>query len=784
MTVATQSPRLPLASPPGEVMDAPQRLEPDLEIRVRLDSQKLHFEVTARNPDLKLQEKELGSTSFSEEPQSYFERFYDRLSYLDGNGQKGLESLCVELARELLPADLHQLLWRRKGLAETLWIRSDEVWIPWEILKLCGEEGDRRVSGPFLCEAFRITRWRTRVPFRRELPVRRLAAVLGQFSDLEALSDERSFLEELRDEAIEIAFPSDRQEILAAMDKQLFDAWHFASHGKWHGGDPAGAEIPLGSSDSSETIHLRDLECEAPNFCKNHPLVFLNVCHLGRGERGLVHWGGWTARLVELEVGAVLGALWPIDDQAAARFVRSFYGAFVAGAPLAEAVQQARLDTRKAFPEEATWLAFTAFGHPLAVCAEPAETVLSEPHFKKVPEEPSTGHTLPGSGQSGHPVKEIERRRASRASPSRLANRLRWASGALALSLLVFAVLAGVRTDTRIQLDLTATRLAFTAGGDKAVPLTDSGLPFQSLVVARFARMEMQPRELAWFDSQEGWRPARELAGPVSLVAHDPASQMSIESAVSATSPQAAGNPMITDRLWVEPGSRVVVRATSRGQGFDVGFEIVPVESLALSVHSPFALSADFVEIRGLKTEVRRAAGRQTFLRGRLREDRPILEIFPGSQNLVISGTFGSSAEVPLLRRGLPITAFDLFAQDADGELRSTLADDGQLSYPDHPWEPSLTLGAGEFLAVEGLRDFQLRSLDLVRQGGPLRLSLDGVARKIRSGPRRLARDRRLSLYEKWVRGRFVQSFVAWITGWIALALGLEELRRRVVGRA
>ena len=84
---------------------------------------------------------------------------------------------------------------------------------------------------------------------------------------------------------------------------------------------------------------------------------------------------------------------------------------------------------------------------------------------------------------------------------------------------------------------------------------------------------------------------------------------------------------------------------------------------------------------------------------------------------------------------------------------------------------------------VEGLRDFQLSRLDLVSKGGPLRLRMDGVAGAVRSGPPGRARDHRLTLYQKWVSGHLASSLAAWITGWIALTVGLEDLWRRVRGK-
>lgn len=761
-----------------EVAPPWQLSDPDVELRIwivndpsAMAGKSLRFELTA--PAFGHQEKPFGPHPLASDPQSYFERFYGRISdALHRNVPDQLAPLCAELT-ELLPQELHDQLWELRDQGLTLWIRPEaEAWIPWEVLELRVKEEGRWRRGPLLCETFGITRWPAGVACQRCLPARRLAAVLGSFSDLSALSEERSFLEGLREgsRAVEI-LPSVREEILTAMESGSFEAWHFASHGEWLDSDPTGAEIRL-SLDSS--LRLRDLVHEARNFCSNRPLVILNACHLGRGGRGLVSWSGWISRLVQMEAGAVLGALWSIEDQAAVRFVRTFYGAFLAGTPLAKAVQRARRETREAFPEASAWLAFIAYGHPLAVCAAPNPSLELQPPQPPPPmQESDGGPPAPRALVVNKPGEYRLRSTIKRSSP--VARRLRWAVTGLLLSLLVFAVLAGARTDTRIKLDLTVHRLAFTTGGDKAAPLTDSRLPLESVTLARFARLEMHPLELSRLDSQGAWTPAAGLAEKVALVAQGPASQISIEADGPQPSRQDGAPAILTlDRWWIEPGSRVIVRAADHGEGIELGLEVAPSGPLALSLQGPFALTADSVAFRGLQEPGDRTIP-QAFLQGHLRNDRSSIDVFPGNDNLIISGTVGlSAAEEPLLSRGLPITSIDLLTQDVDGEWLSTLVGEGKLSYPDR--ELTATLVAGEFLAVEGLRDFQLSRVDLDPQGGPLHISLEGTAQQIRSGPKGQARDHRLSLYDRWVRGHLVQSLAAWMTGWIALALTLFEL--------
>ncbi len=78
-----------------------------------------------------------------------------------------LESKGNNLARQLLPKDLHDDLWNRAKIAsqlnkpaESLLIRSENPSIPWELLRIQAPGHQRRCGpGVFLAEAFALCRW-------------------------------------------------------------------------------------------------------------------------------------------------------------------------------------------------------------------------------------------------------------------------------------------------------------------------------------------------------------------------------------------------------------------------------------------------------------------------------------------------------------------------------------------------------------------------------------------------------------------------------------------------
>lgn len=136
---------------------------PDLQILVRREPPKaLAFEVCSNR--LCLQNQPVGSLSLADDPKALAQKL-DRLVYdlsdLAKEGKPGQESArekLADLAVDLfkLPPALKELLWSHKDEIETVQILSDEPYIPWELLKLQGKRGE---EGPFLCEAFAVTRW-------------------------------------------------------------------------------------------------------------------------------------------------------------------------------------------------------------------------------------------------------------------------------------------------------------------------------------------------------------------------------------------------------------------------------------------------------------------------------------------------------------------------------------------------------------------------------------------------------------------------------------------------
>jgi len=246
-------------------------------------------------------------------------------------------------------------------------VQSEDPWIPWELCKLQGKKEGRVVEGPFMCEAFAMTRWISREGRRREfqpeLTLKRMALVTPGDSGLPMAASERDYVLSLANGGRKVEpIPAKSVEIMDALAKGQYDGWHFTGHGGFVPPDPNRSVILL---ENEEELTPEDLSGEVKNLGIAKPLVFLNACQVGRSAMSLTGIGGWAEQFLDAGAAAFIGAYWSVYDQPAHDFSRAFYKRLLAGTPIGQAVQEARKEIKPlGYP---TWLAYTVFANPWAV---------------------------------------------------------------------------------------------------------------------------------------------------------------------------------------------------------------------------------------------------------------------------------------------------------------------------------------------------------------------------------------------------------------------------------
>jgi hypothetical protein len=158
------------------------------------------------------------------------------------------------------------------------------------------------------------------------------------------------------------------------------DAFHFAGHGYF---DPAwsdGAVLYLSNGDTLPPILFEGAKYGG----EQQPFFFLNACMLGIGGEVLNDIAGFPGHCLRGGFGALLGALWVVDDSVARDVAIEFWRRALAPGGAEEPVAAVLRDIRSKYDSKApqtTYLAYVFYGHPrlsLKRSAVPATAVVDQ----------------------------------------------------------------------------------------------------------------------------------------------------------------------------------------------------------------------------------------------------------------------------------------------------------------------------------------------------------------------------------------------------------------------
>ena len=325
--------------------------------------------LTATDPAHGLNLRPFGPFRLEVEPAAFFESFFREIEELPletpeqrGVADRKLAAKGSYLSETLLPPDLRETLWGLRERIGSIIIQSEEPWIPWELCRLLGRDGDRIVEGPFLCEAFAVTRWLPGLGFKRPLRLTNLALIVPADSGLPLAAAERDYVLSLAAAGRTVtSITPTFSDVQNAFTAGVYDGLHFTGHGVAKDANPDRSAIILAAD---EAFSPEDVSGTAVNVGIPHPVVFINACQVGRGGMGLTGIGGWARRFVQAGAGAFIGAYWSVYDDAAFEFSKEVYGRLLDGMPIGDAVKEARAAVRAG--GDPTWLAYTVFADPLA----------------------------------------------------------------------------------------------------------------------------------------------------------------------------------------------------------------------------------------------------------------------------------------------------------------------------------------------------------------------------------------------------------------------------------
>ena len=302
-----------------------------------------------------------------------------------GSGRDQLEAFETDLKAigammftELMPREMQELLWDKRGSITSVQVFSMEPYIPWELVYL--KDPRKRVideTSKFLGE-LGLVRWLYDgyPPAQLFLGDGRARYIIPTYKDDNVLPDaagEEQMMKKLFKATAVKARVLDVQKLLRRPGG--FDLLHFGGHAEAAGEQQADARLILDQLEDGNTENallattvsqIAQLESDG-----HRPIVVLNACESARMSRGFASMGGFASAFVGRGAGLFIGTHWSVGDSPARTFIEEFYKSFTGhkhGAKplqLREAVMKARQAARDA--GDATWLAYVVYGHPRAV---------------------------------------------------------------------------------------------------------------------------------------------------------------------------------------------------------------------------------------------------------------------------------------------------------------------------------------------------------------------------------------------------------------------------------
>jgi hypothetical protein len=270
-------------------------------------------------------------------------------------------------------------------------ILSADPYVPWELARMPTPIDPARPA--YLGAQVLLGRWlqdvqpRTRTDANPrppvqppgELSVRHMAVMVGMYSAASGLRALPAAQQEAQTIAAAYgtvpldASQSSLKQLLDANVEDQFkqiggvDAVHFAGHGDFDPTRPDSSVLFLSDGLPLSSILFRSAKYGGPQ----QPLLFLNACMIGIGGQLLGDMGGFPGNCLKGGFGGVLGALWEVDDAAAAAIAIEFWKRAMpsggnAGEPIGAILRdlRGRYMTGRASPPETTYLAYVYYGHP------------------------------------------------------------------------------------------------------------------------------------------------------------------------------------------------------------------------------------------------------------------------------------------------------------------------------------------------------------------------------------------------------------------------------------
>ncbi|MBE9594493.1 MAG: CHAT domain-containing protein [Proteobacteria bacterium] len=273
-----------------------------------------------------------------------------------------IESIGMDLYKRLFPEELKRILWENKDEIKSIFIVSNEEWIPWEIIKPYESTESGTTKEDFWCIKYIIGRWLSNRSPEESIRIKCGSVIAyDKKGKLKRVNDEKKTIEKIiKNRGVKLISREPRYaDILDILSDKEINLFHFACETVYDKNSSDDSYLSLADG----ALKARDVG--VCNLKKGKPIVFVNACESSITGCAVTGIGGFSKAFIDSGSSAFIGTMWKVPDEYALKFSEYFYkNLFEKNLSIGEALQKTRVDLKDS--PNPMWLAYSLYGFPLA----------------------------------------------------------------------------------------------------------------------------------------------------------------------------------------------------------------------------------------------------------------------------------------------------------------------------------------------------------------------------------------------------------------------------------
>lgn len=329
-----------------------------------------------------------------------------------------------------------------------------------------------------------------------------------------------------------------------------------------------------------------------------------------------------------------------------------------------------------------------------------------------------------------------------------------------------------IKLPTHVELKVVVDELMFTAAGDNARDLINTKIAYVTL--SDFNKLELNPVRLDMLDFDDNLQ-ALDFTPPVTIRGIDESLRPSVRIGNVRKLSDDVKEIIPVYSLSIDPGAEVSLKYKKNKIYADVKVDedrdIFVTGELIIPQEHSFELSSSNALIDGItggidEQDVTLVMNLEEYspnisVRGKNNKLSSVIKLLKGEK----SGIFSDTA--------LPISAISFFRLTSSKEWQTTLLAPSELTYPDFPYIDTIKIKETDFLRLEKLKKFTIKSMILDEGKQGIELLLDGIAGGIKAGTGDFNKDYRLSIFRLIWKNPFITLLIAILTWGFSTSVGL-----------